>query len=91
MLWEILVPDSGNNAHKDIENFIVDYADGFTIYSRAIGYWQDPHGNLIQDVINPYRIKCSEKEIKLIAQYVKARAKQFTVMYYLVSSQIELI
>jgi hypothetical protein len=96
-LYEILVPTVHRNGkpirtrfHRVWDKKVRDITGGMTILKPCEGRWIAPSGELFSERMIPVRISCSKEQISLIADITAAYYEQEAIMYYLVSSSVEI-
>ena len=97
-VWEILVPASSKEKkwinyqhHKSWDAYVRSVSGGLTIFSGAKGEWESPDGTLYRDRMIPVRIACTKDEIKTIAKFTIKHYAEEAVLYYKVSSKINIL
>lgn len=100
-LWEILVPCTiqgrkvRRKHHQRWDRNVHRITGGLTIYKPAKGIWAKERdgcwGDTHQERMIPVRIFCTEEQINKICDFTAKHYKQYAVMYYLVTDNIQIV
>ncbi len=98
-LYEILIPTKYGDTlkpirtrhHKSWDAYVRKITGGLTILTPARGQWVNK-GTTYEEKIIPVRIACdTPSQMKKIALFTKQHYRQKAVMYYLLSTECNLI
>lgn len=96
-LYEILVPITDNKGtqipdwfHHQWDAEVHRIAGGLTILTPIKGQWISTDNRLFIERVLPVRIACTEEQINLIADFTANRYNQKSVMFYEVSSNVQI-
>ena len=96
-LYEILVPTVRSNGkpyrtrfHRVWDAKVREITSGLTILTPTRGQWVSPSGELFSERMIPVRIMCTREQIDRIADMSAAYYEQQAIMFYAISSEVEI-
>lgn len=96
-LWEIFVPTKTNEGellqtrfHKVWDNKVRNITGGLTICAPTKGHWIATDGEVFSERMIPVRVFCTREQIINICDMTAAYYKQKAIMFYLVTSEVEI-